>query len=156
MFPGLHLLLDTGITLREDGHSLSLWGSPWTLVCDCPGWAFQASDEAAIKENYMCRGSIPQVDIFLAHSPIYGVLDRAQGIRHIGSKSLGRIIADTEPQLLVHGHVHEDFGMAQFGNTIVGNVSYLGDNMVPRKEMVELHYEKENAQLSVVGLHSVS
>ncbi len=45
--------------------------------------------------------------ILLAHSPPWGVLDRAASAEHAGSRALRAWILARQPTLALHGHIHE-------------------------------------------------
>jgi Icc-related predicted phosphoesterase len=77
-----------------------------------------------LRENALLQKLAPMVNketILVAHPPPYGTLDKALGRYHVGSRNLHRFIAETQPRLLICGHVHEDSGIGQIGNTKVVN-----------------------------------
>lgn len=64
------------------------------------------------------------VDIFVAHSPPYGIhdgVDRA----HIGFESFNWLINRFKPKLFLHGHQHRNYAPQQTGETQVGKTRIL-------------------------------
>ncbi len=61
--------------------------------------------------------------VLVAHPPPLGVLDRAFGMLHAGSPGLRDFIRQTEPRLLVCGHIHEAAGAERMGRTLVVNAA---------------------------------
>lgn len=59
--------------------------------------------------------------IVLSHTPPYKVLDKCLDGTRAGSKSIREIILKKKPKLYICGHIHEDFGSAMLGNTLVLN-----------------------------------
>jgi len=59
--------------------------------------------------------------VFIAHPPPYGTLDRVMGLFHAGSHAVKDLIDETQPRLMLCGHIHEDFGHKRIGNTHVVN-----------------------------------
>jgi Icc-related predicted phosphoesterase len=77
-----------------------------------------------LRENVLLEKLAPLVTretVLVAHPPPYGSLDRVLGRFHAGSRNLGRFLIERQPRLLICGHVHEDSGVAQVGNTLVAN-----------------------------------
>lgn len=77
-----------------------------------------------LRENSLLAKLAPLVTretILVAHPPPYGTLDRVLGRIHAGSRNLSRFLLEQQPRLLLCGHVHEDRGVAQVGNTLVAN-----------------------------------
>jgi len=74
--------------------------------------------------------------IYIMHSPPFGTaLDLIQGGMHTGSRSITSFIAETQPLLTLHGHIHESPDLSgtyrdRIGNTICvnpGQFSLTGD-----------------------------
>ena len=60
--------------------------------------------------------------VVLAHVPPRGgKLDRTHFFQHVGSKALRAFIEETQPELVVCGHIHEGRGIEQLGRTTVVN-----------------------------------
>jgi len=57
-----------------------------------------------------------------AHAPPHGgKLDRTHFFQHVGSKALRAFIEETQPELVLCGHIHEGRGIEQLGRTTVVN-----------------------------------
>ena len=77
-----------------------------------------------LRENALLKKLATMVGedtILVAHPPPYGTLDRVLGRFHAGSRNLHRFLIQTQPRLMICGHVHEDSGIGQVGNTTVVN-----------------------------------
>jgi Icc-related predicted phosphoesterase len=48
--------------------------------------------------------------VFVSHSPAFGILDPGVGDARIGSRSLGRLLAEHRVRAHIHGHSHAGFG----------------------------------------------
>lgn len=60
--------------------------------------------------------------VVLSHPPPHGsTLDRISMSRHVGSTALRRFIDETQPELVVCGHIHESRGVDRLGRTTVVN-----------------------------------
>lgn len=59
--------------------------------------------------------------IILSHTPPYKMLDKCTDGTRAGSKSIREIILKKKPKLYICGHIHEDFGSAMLGDTLVLN-----------------------------------
>jgi 3',5'-cyclic AMP phosphodiesterase CpdA len=86
-------------------------------------FAHRAQRLAAIQRWRVARGR-GRIDVLLTHAPPFGVGD-AQDEPHRGFRALHRLIAQTSPTLLLHGHIHP-YGAEtpdlSVGTTIVRNV----------------------------------
>lgn len=69
------------------------------------------------------KNLIEDADVLVAHPPPYGVLDKAFGKFHVGSRSIGKIVSRHSPRLMLCGHIHEHVGRATLGETIIVNCS---------------------------------
>lgn len=65
--------------------------------------------------------------VLVVHPPPRGILDRAFGKVHVGSRRLRGFLLQTRPRLLICGHVHEDSGAASIGRTLVVNCALSRD-----------------------------
>jgi Icc-related predicted phosphoesterase len=59
--------------------------------------------------------------IVLSHAPPHGVRDRTGLFRHVGSTALRDFIQETQPALVLCGHIHEARGVDSLGRTVVVN-----------------------------------
>ena len=78
----------------------------------------------AFREKFIWERLMPMMTpqtILIAHPPPWGCRDRVVGKYHAGCKSLERFIRDSQPALLICGHIHEDVGTACLGKTLIVN-----------------------------------
>jgi len=62
-------------------------------------------------------------DIIISHAPPYKTKDKAFLGMHIGSKKLRKIVEEKNPDFVLCGHVHEDYGYTLLNETIIVNCS---------------------------------
>jgi len=101
------IVVDREVELEVGGRVLRLWGSPYT-----PAFvgAFQLAGRAAARAKWR---SIPAgLDVLVTHGPPRGVLDRTSRGARVGCPELARAVARARPTLMVFGHVHASFGVA--------------------------------------------
>jgi Icc-related predicted phosphoesterase len=112
-------LLDEAVEI--DG--VRFWGAPWSSFL--AGWVF-VEHEAQLAPRW---AAIPAAtDVVVVHGPPYRSLDRTApefGSIHVGSPALRGWIEQHQPQAVICGHIHEQFGVDRIGSTVVHNVSYL-------------------------------
>ena len=65
------------------------------------------------------------IDILLTHAPVYGIGD-GKDRAHVGYKCFQRLLDKYEPKLMIHGHMHLNYGIApsrehRYGNTRIIN-----------------------------------
>ncbi len=86
--------------------------------------------ESIINGNIYSEGydffNLHKPDILVLHQPVYGFFDCLPSLGHIGSQGLRNYIEKNEPSLVLSGHVHEDYGIARYKNTIFVNPSNFG------------------------------
>jgi hypothetical protein len=78
------------------------------------------------REQYLMDQVSPMVDsqtVFVVHTPPWGSLDQVMGRFHSGSKMVRNLVEQTQPRLLICGHIHEAAGVENIGNTTVVNCS---------------------------------
>ena len=66
---------------------------------------------------------LDEKSILVSHVPPYGTQDKIFMGKHGGSKELREIVDKFKPRLVLCGHIHEDPGVIQIGDTIVVNCS---------------------------------
>ena len=66
---------------------------------------------------------LDETSVLVTHVPPYKLQDKIFIGSHGGSKELRRLIDTKKPRLLLCGHIHEDPGASQSGNTTVVNCS---------------------------------
>ena len=124
------LLIDAGTTVA----GLQCWGSPWSPWFN--GWAFNAprSDpgESFLRDRW--SQVPPGTDVLIVHGPPRGYGDRTDAGQHVGSDSLTARIAEVEPRLSLHGHIHAAHGRWTLGPTTIANVTVLNESYRPAWE----------------------
>lgn len=110
-------------TYLEDSETtaagLRIWGSPWQpWFLD---WAFNLKTEAELAAKWAL---IPDgIDVLLTHSPPYGIGDLCDNGDRPGCKALLRRVFEVKPRLHVFGHIHENRGWWQCGETLFVNAA---------------------------------
>jgi Icc-related predicted phosphoesterase len=133
------------IYLQNQGQEvlgLNVWGSPYSNQFG--RWAFMESEP--VLETIWSH--IPgDVDILITHGPPYGHGDLvnndwgdASRDKHVGSKSLARIVRSLKPAIKLHvtGHIHEAYGVSNNGRTAVVNASFVDERYHPRKDAINI------------------
>lgn len=120
LFHGLHYLEDAEVTVA----GLRIWGSPWQpWFFD---WAFNLQRGAELDAKWRL---VPEgLDVLVTHGPPAGYGDRVAvhpvlGEDRVGCADLLRHLARARPRLNLVGHIHEDRGQWQVGETRVCNVT---------------------------------
>lgn len=113
--PTVTVLEDAGCTI--DG--VRFWGSPWQPAYH--DWAYNLPRGNSLAEKWSL---IPDsTDVLVTHGPPEGIGDRTSiGGRH-GCAELLRRVIELRPKLHVFGHIHEDGGAWQRGQTLFANVT---------------------------------
>lgn len=128
-------------------EGFKIWGSPWTTkfkginpIC-C---AFTVDTDEELNEKW---DLIPDdVDIFITHSPPYGILDGIPiedgSLFHVGSKSLLKKIKKIKPSLVICGHIHE-FGLKykKENDIFFINSSLIDERYKPRNGYIQCQYQ---------------
>ena len=115
-----------GLTYLEDSgcqiDGVNFWGSPWTPeFCD---WAFNLPRGPQLAEKWAL---IPaETDVLITHGPPHGYGDRVHVQRRCGCDDLLVALDRVRPALHVFGHIHEDGGCWQRGETLIANVTTWG------------------------------
>lgn len=82
-------------------------------------WSCDLSEVQAERMLAAC----PPGAVMAMHSPPYGVADLSSDERRIGSTAIRAAIDRVRPPLLVCGHIHHSWGVAErVGDTLVANV----------------------------------
>jgi len=114
------------IYLEDSGverWGLKFWGTPVNRpFCD---WAFNRPENKLIQH----WKAIPDdIDVLITHDPPYMIKDFSHtgSNEHCGSPGLYKEIKDRiKPKLHVFGHIHEQYGIAEIGETTFVNASSL-------------------------------
>jgi Icc-related predicted phosphoesterase len=110
------------VTYLEDSGAevagLAFWGSPWQPWFH--DWAFnlRRGPELAAVWARIPAGT----DVLVTHGPPRGTLDRvARGGERVGCAELAAALRRVRPRLHVFGHIHEAYGHAREGDTLLVN-----------------------------------
>jgi Icc-related predicted phosphoesterase len=109
-----------GCGLIHDGvglHGLSAM-PPWR------GDMYQLTEEELAEALQAGYAQIAGAEhhVVLSHPPPHGgTLDRTSMAKHVGSTALRRFIDETQPELVICGHIHESRGVENLGQTTAVN-----------------------------------
>lgn len=114
------------IYLEDSGverWGLKFWGTPVNRpFCN---WAFNRPEEKLAQH----WAAIPDdIDVLITHDPPYMIRDFSHtgSQEHCGSPSLYKEIKDRiKPKIHVFGHIHEQYGVSEIGETTFVNASTL-------------------------------
>jgi predicted phosphohydrolase len=116
-------LLPPRVTYLEDDaatiDTVRFWGSPWQPeFCD---WAFNLPRGKALRDVW---ARIPEdTDVLVTHGPPEGIGDRTSVSRREGCADLLARVRGVRPAVHLFGHIHEDGGAWQIGDTLFANVT---------------------------------
>jgi Icc-related predicted phosphoesterase len=109
--PKMEYLCDSG----TEFEGLKIWGSPWTLTF--PGINPRCTAFTGTEEELKAKFDLipDDIDILITHGPPYGVLDLVDDPNscanyHVGSRSLGVKIRDSNIKYNIFGPIHEGYG----------------------------------------------
>jgi uncharacterized protein len=118
-------LLELGVSLH--GRGIVCSGVGVHGVSAIPPWRggmyqfTEAELAAALRAGYADVAGAKH-HVVLAHAPPHGSKrDRTMLFQHVGSVALQNFIEETQPELVVCGHVHEARGSETIGRTLVVN-----------------------------------
>ncbi len=110
---GAHYLDDSGIELE----GIKFWGSPVQPFFH--NWAFNRMRGPEILKHWKL---IPaDTDVLITHGPPMGILDRIYSGEQVGCQDLLERVREIAPRLHAFGHIHEDYGIKEVGETIFIN-----------------------------------
>jgi Icc-related predicted phosphoesterase len=123
-------ILSNAIYLEDEGielEGIKIWASPVTPRFLRMG--FNRKTREIIRTHWE---KIPlDTDLLITHSPAHRIGDRSfLGLRG-GCRDLKEYLARIQPKLHVFGHIHEDYGQTQIGNTLHINVSIVDYKLKP-------------------------
>ena len=113
----------TNCTYLEDSgyevNGFKIWGTPHQVPFY--DWAFNRNDA----EREQLWKQIPtDTDVVIVHGPPYDILDKCSDGFKAGCKILRKeLLERVKPQLVVFGHIHEDYGIKKIDQTIFVNAS---------------------------------
>lgn len=108
-----HLLDDT----RHDQSGISFYGFPYVPTFT-KSWNYETSDLEI--EARLEVANIEGMQILVAHSPLFGILDRNQNGVRCGSKPMRKFLQDSSwvPEYYLCGHIHESAGRVGWSRRI--------------------------------------
>ncbi len=118
------LALFTGdVTYLQDEEAtiagLRFWGSPWQPAFN--NWAFNLARGPALAEKW---AQIPSgIDVLVTHGPPEGFGDTSGMAGRQGCADLIEAVRRAQPRLHMFGHIHQDGGVWQDGETLFANVT---------------------------------
>jgi calcineurin-like phosphoesterase family protein len=118
-YPDIIYLENTSCILE----GLKLYGNPYTPPF--MEWGFMANRP---KMRDILTNVPFDVDILINHGPAYGILDRTAQGEHAGCKDLLHELKRIQPAYLIHGHIHNMYGIQKVGDTTHVNAAILNDS----------------------------
>lgn len=113
--PQFHYLQDTECVI--DG--ISFWGSPWQP--EFRTWAFNLPRGRSLAEKW---SKIPATtDVLITHGPPLGIGDDSGMDLRCGCEALRQRVQQLPLSLHLFGHIHQDGGCWQHGDTWFANVT---------------------------------
>lgn len=115
-------LLEDGIVYLQDSEvvldGVRFWGSPWQPEFN--RWAFNLPRGEALAAKW---AMIPEgIDVLITHGPPFGIGDACEPVRQ-GCRDLLVAVRRLRPVLHLFGHIHQDGGFWQEGETAFANVT---------------------------------
>lgn len=116
------------------------WFSPWSPVFGDWAWMLLEPDLDTIYQRIP-----PDTQVIVSHSPPFGAGDLTIRGEAVGSKALAARMAELgNLELVVCGHIHEDFGDHLLDGIMVMNVSSVDFQYRPREERFQFLDWTEN------------
>lgn len=101
-----------------------IWGSPY--IPQCGNWFFMANRDM-LKNIYE---TIPiDIDILITHGPPYGKRDELYNGVNVGCDILLKYVKKIKPKIHIFGHIHNGYGVDNYGDTKYINASVVNDNL---------------------------
>lgn len=97
-----HYLYDSFVKV----NGFKIWGSPYTHRYG--SWAFMKEKD---EMNHHWINMPHDADVVVTHGPAYTILDRNGTGQYCGCEALYNRLQIVRPQLHIHGHIHEGYGM---------------------------------------------
>jgi hypothetical protein len=111
----VHYLQDEELVL--DGYRF--WGSPWQPAFH--DWAFNLPRGERLREVW--RRVPAGLDVLVTHGPPAGIGDRSPHPARRGCEALRERVLQVPPRVHLFGHIHQDGGAWQVGQTLFANVT---------------------------------
>lgn len=123
-------LNDSGIEI--DG--IHFWGSP--IQPAFFDWAFQRERGTDIRRHWEMIP--PNIDVLLTHGPPFGKLDLCSHGGRAGCEELLDVVTRLKPKVHAFGHIHEGYGVLEYGETRFINACNLDEYYRVRNLPVEV------------------
>ncbi len=131
--PGNHDYVDPTPVLRRlgvdarflvgalDVDGVRFWGHPWTPEFCGWNWMCEAEEMREHLEPVVDLLERGEIDVFVSHGPMFGVLDRNRDGSRCGSHELREVMQNAKhpPRLLLHGHIHEAAGLQAWSRGMI-------------------------------------
>lgn len=133
--------LSNAIYLEDEGteiEGIKIWASPVTPRF--LGLGFNRKTREVIRKHWE---KIPlDTDLLITHSPAHKIRDKSFfGLRG-GCRDLKEFLPLIQPKLHVFGHIHEDYGQTQIGNTLHLNASVVDYKLKPIRSPWVIDWKK--------------
>jgi Icc-related predicted phosphoesterase len=118
-----YYLEDSGVTIE----GVNFWGSPWTPKFG--NWFFTKQRGPELKKHW---DKIPlNTDVLITHGPAFGKFDEVRKANgdiqgNVGDVDLMNVITDIRPKVHICGHLHDNHGSEQHGETLFINATLCG------------------------------
>ena len=118
-------LEELGVSLRGRGvvqEDVGLHGLPAMPPWRTGMYQFTEEELAAMLQAGYAQVADVKYHVVLSHAPPHRTqLDRTRLFQHVGSKALRQFIDQTQPALVLCGHIHEARGVDRLGATVAVN-----------------------------------
>jgi predicted phosphohydrolase len=115
-------MVEDFVYLQDSGWAIdgvSFWGSPWQPEFN--DWAFNLPRGEALAEKWAL---VPdRVDVLITHGPPRGIGDRGPVAGRLGCEDLLERVRVVKPRVHFFGHIHQDGGAWQHGETLFVNAT---------------------------------
>ncbi len=143
----LDKLIPANVTYLNDSateiNGVKIWGSPVTPWYH--DWAFNRHRGAAIARHWQ---KIPgDTDIIVAHGPVHGILDYTSSGIYAGCEELRKRVEEVRPAYFISGHIHEQYGWEQQGETIFINASVLNELYAVKNRPIVFDFSPKQVSL---------
>ena len=137
---GFHYLQDSEVSIS----GVRIWGSPWQPEYN--SWEFNLPRGKALADKWSL---IPDgIDVLITHGPPKGIGDQCGMERRDGCADLLAAVCRVRPGLHLFGHIHQDGGFWQQGETYFANVTTWESTRMP----TILDYDKSTKTVAPIRI----
>lgn len=115
-------------------EGIKIYGTPYQKYFH--GWPFM-KEEWELEKLW---SDMPECDIVVCHGPPYGAGDIVKNAGNQGSIVLAQKLENLNIKWCITGHLHENYGIHQLGNTKVANVSICDDGYVAVNKPMKIEF----------------